>query len=161
MILYRACGGEGLKFTSLIPYHTNTNTEYGVFMTASNETKKLYQLTQGNHFELDEKTGQQVERKAGDFIKLTEKQAHALRDKVKDADVLKLEERIKKEQAAAADKVRAEAEAEAAKAQAALEAEALDGEDEEDEDEDDQEEKTPVPAPAKPGAAKPAMPAKK
>lgn len=111
-------------------------------MTASKETKREYLLTAGNHFELDTKTGEQVERKVGDIVLLTEKQAHALRDKVKDAAAVQLEAKILKAQKAEAARIRAEAEAEDAKEQAKREAALLgkkDGEEDEEEEEEEEE----------------------
>ena len=104
-------------------------------MTASKETKREYLLTAGNHFELDTKTGEQVERQIGDIILLTEKQAHALRDKVKDAAAVQLEAKILKAQQAEAARIRAEAEAANAKEQAEREAKLL-GNDNGDDDAD-------------------------
>lgn len=91
---------------------------------ASNEEKddrELYVLLQGNHYELDD-DGIQVERKAGDIIKLTPKQAAQFADKVQSKEAYQTESALRKRHADAI----AAADATLAKATAAAQLELAD-----------------------------------
>ena len=59
------------------------------------DDRELYVLLQGNHYELDE-DGAQVERKAGDVIKLTPKQAAQFADKVQSKEAYQTELSLRK-----------------------------------------------------------------
>lgn len=105
---------------------------------ASTEKKRTYVLQAGNHFEYDEKTGKHVERKAGDFVQLSDSQAIAFADKVKSKAEHEAEIGKSKKIAAALAAIEADDAAADAKRQEELEA----GESEENEEEEEEEEPT-------------------